>query len=213
MPANYYFAYSENNKATGDVKRHSKTCCGSQVRGLYLVLVPDGGRRLVGYTADGNGFRAHVQPRFKRQVPVLMKNYSVNLKRFLPNERQGLHTNCLTMRFSTSQRRFEKFLQKSQYRINSAGNLNVNSNQDARGLGWTLNDRYRNAGVSSPKMSSTTTAKIAATKCIVYNVKRMDYPLAQYHQSFSQIPYAPKEAIHDIHIKRSPCSIRKCVLI
>lgn len=97
----YNFAYSVDNPATGDVKRHSETRNGDEVRGSYFLIEPDGGHRLVEYTAGINGFNAHVKrssPNYRSTyVEPPLKNYHVdwNERNNYVNrayERQGLHT-------------------------------------------------------------------------------------------------------------------------
>lgn len=213
--ANYHFAYSVDNQATGDVKQHSETRNGNQVHGSYFVLEPDGGRRLVEYTADERGFRPRVQRRYERQVPAPYKNYHVNLnnaKRFYPVERQGLHTSTLTHHNSTpislstiQQSKFENLLLRSRAKIDSAGNSNSNFNLDVRGNDWTVDDRY-----SRPTIGKTTyrnfheRLQLHFPKQNAYNVKRIDYPLAQNHADIpqSQSP-AQKEPIYIFDIRRA----------
>lgn len=214
MQANYHFAYSVNNQATGDVKRHSETRNGNQVHGSYFVLEPDGGQRLVEYTADEHGFRPHIQRRYERQVPAPYKNYHVNLndaKRFYPAERQGLHTNILTrqnknpIRFSTKQQReFENLLLGSRYGINAAGNLNANSNQDVRGLDWTVDDRYSRPAFAKPSHRTFhQRPQQQLLRQYVYNVKRNDSPHTQLRDGLPQRKHSAKEAIYDIDIRRA----------
>lgn len=210
VQANYHFAYSVDNHATGDVKRHSETRKGNHVHGSYFVLEPDGGQRLVEYTADENGFRPHVQRRYSRHVPAPYKNYHVNLndaKRFYPAERQGLHTQILT-RLNTQparlssiqQREFEKLLLKAQNGLNA----NANTNQDRRGLDWTVDDRY-----SKPTFSGTThrifhqRAQPRVLPQQVYNVKRTNYPLIRNQAQSVQRQNTAKEAIYSFDIKRA----------
>lgn len=212
VQADYHFAYSVNNRATGDVKRHSETRNGNQVRGSYYVLEPDGGHRLVEYTADERGFRPHVQRRYERQVPAPYKNYHVNpynAQRFHPTVRQGLHTSVLPhqntnpVRLSAEQQReFDNFLLRSQLVINSAGNLNSKSNQEGRGLNWTVDDRY-----SRPTFGTTTLRSFHQRpqqmflQPYVYSVKRVDFPLLRNHVGN---PHKQRtEAIYNLDIRRS----------
>lgn len=204
-----------DNQATGDVKQHSETRNGSQVHGYYFVLEPDGGRRLVEYTADEHGFRPHVHRRYERQVPAPYKNYHVNLnnaKRFYPIELQGLHTSILTnqntipVRLSTmQQRKFENLLLRSGSEINSAGNSNANFNQDVRDIDWTVDDRY-----SRPTFGKKTYRTFHQRPQqnfplqYAYNVKRIDYPLAQNHAAIPQRQQAAKnDPIYNLDIRRA----------
>ncbi|XP_061401919.1 cuticle protein 21-like [Musca vetustissima] len=60
-PAKYDYSYDVNDPTTGDIKSHSETRDGYNVRGVYSLIDPDGFRRTVTYTADSvNGFNAVV---------------------------------------------------------------------------------------------------------------------------------------------------------
>ena len=61
-PAQYEFSYGVHDPLTGDIKSHSETRQGDSVRGVYSVQDPDGYKRTVLYTADGEqGFNAVVK--------------------------------------------------------------------------------------------------------------------------------------------------------
>lgn len=60
-PPKYNFAYDVSDAYTGDVKSQSEERDGDYVKGQYTLIEPDGTRRVVDYTADGqNGFNAVV---------------------------------------------------------------------------------------------------------------------------------------------------------
>lgn len=206
-----------NNQATGDVKRHSETRQGNQVRGSYFMVEPDGGQRLVEYTADEHGFRPHVQRRYERQVAAPFKNYHVNFndaKRFYPAERQGLHTNILTRqnlqpaRFSTiQQREFENLLQRSRNGKNVAGNLNAISNQNVRAHNWTVDDRYSRPAFGKTLHRISHQRPPPQQQLLpqyVYNVKRIDSrPLIRNHANSVHRQQEENEAIYNFDIRRS----------
>merc|ERR1712168_302886 len=57
----YDFAYGVADQYTGNDFGHTETSNGDVVRGSYHVLLPDGRKQIVTYTADHvNGFQAHV---------------------------------------------------------------------------------------------------------------------------------------------------------
>ncbi|XP_005191249.1 cuticle protein 7 [Musca domestica] len=60
-PAKYAYNYEVNDPTTGDIKSHSETRDGYNVRGAYSLIDSDGFKRTVTYTADSvNGFNAVV---------------------------------------------------------------------------------------------------------------------------------------------------------
>lgn len=60
-PPKYNFAYDVSDAYTGDYKTQTEERDGDFVKGQYTLLEPDGTRRVVDYTADGqNGFNAVV---------------------------------------------------------------------------------------------------------------------------------------------------------
>ncbi|XP_069980075.1 cuticle protein 7-like [Penaeus vannamei] len=57
----YDFAYGVADHYTGADFGHTETSDGNAVKGSYHVLLPDGRKQIVTYTADHyNGFQAHV---------------------------------------------------------------------------------------------------------------------------------------------------------
>lgn len=59
----YDFAYGVADHYTGADFGHTETSDGNAVKGSYHVLLPDGRKQIVTYTADHyNGFQAHVSP-------------------------------------------------------------------------------------------------------------------------------------------------------
>lgn len=68
---NYGYAYSVNDRLTGDVKTHTEHRRGDRVQGQYSLIDADGFRRIVDYTAnDRDGFQSEV-----RRLPL---NYRWN---------------------------------------------------------------------------------------------------------------------------------------
>lgn len=60
-PAKYNFAYDVSDAYTGDYKSQTEERDGDYVKGQYTVVEPDGTKRVVDYTADGqHGFNAVV---------------------------------------------------------------------------------------------------------------------------------------------------------
>lgn len=60
-PPKYNFAYDVSDAYTGDYKTQTEERDGDFVKGQYTLIEPDGTRRVVDYTADGqNGFNAVV---------------------------------------------------------------------------------------------------------------------------------------------------------
>lgn len=60
-PPKYNFAYDVSDAYTGDYKTQTEQRDGDFVKGQYTLIEPDGTRRVVDYTADGqNGFNAVV---------------------------------------------------------------------------------------------------------------------------------------------------------
>lgn len=60
-PPKYNFAYDVSDAYTGDYKTQTEERDGDFVKGQYTLIEPDGTRRVVDYTADGqNGFNAIV---------------------------------------------------------------------------------------------------------------------------------------------------------
>lgn len=60
-PPKYNFAYDVSDAYTGDYKTQTEERDGDYVKGQYTLIEPDGTRRIVDYTADGeNGFNAVV---------------------------------------------------------------------------------------------------------------------------------------------------------
>lgn len=60
-PPKYNFAYDVSDAHTGDYKTQTEERDGDFVKGQYTLLEPDGTKRVVDYTADGqNGFNAVV---------------------------------------------------------------------------------------------------------------------------------------------------------
>lgn len=58
----YEFGYEVRDRTTGDFKAHRESRDGDFVRGQYSMVEPDGSRRIVDYTSDGeNGFNANVR--------------------------------------------------------------------------------------------------------------------------------------------------------
>ncbi|KAL5278744.1 hypothetical protein ACFFRR_003393 [Megaselia abdita] len=61
-PIKYDFNYGVNDPHTGDIKEQTETRDGHNVQGSYMVVDPDGFKRIVEYTADEhNGFNAVVR--------------------------------------------------------------------------------------------------------------------------------------------------------
>uniref|UniRef100_A0A1I8QFD6 Cuticle protein n=1 Tax=Stomoxys calcitrans TaxID=35570 RepID=A0A1I8QFD6_STOCA len=60
-PAKYEYTYDVNDASTGDIKSHTESRDGYNVRGVYSLVDPDGYKRTVTYTVDSvNGFNAVV---------------------------------------------------------------------------------------------------------------------------------------------------------
>lgn len=75
-PAKYNFAYDVSNAYTGDYKSQTEERNGDYVKGQYTVVEPDGTKRVVDYTADGqNGFNAVVSKE-GHVAPVSASNYA-----------------------------------------------------------------------------------------------------------------------------------------
>uniref|UniRef100_A0A8D8LWY6 Pupal cuticle protein Edg-84A n=1 Tax=Cacopsylla melanoneura TaxID=428564 RepID=A0A8D8LWY6_9HEMI len=60
-PAKYQFAYEVADPQYGDYHGHQEARDGDVVQGVYFLGEADGTRRIVEYTADGNGFNAVVR--------------------------------------------------------------------------------------------------------------------------------------------------------
>lgn len=77
-PAKYDYGYNVNDVTTGDIKSHSESRDGYNVRGSYSLVDPDGYKRTVTYTVDNvNGFNAVVNREpiaYKLSLPVVAYN-------------------------------------------------------------------------------------------------------------------------------------------
>lgn len=66
----YDFAYAVQDEYTGNDFGHSETSDGNAVTGEYFVLLPDGRRQIVTYSADHNtGYVADVKYEGEAQYP------------------------------------------------------------------------------------------------------------------------------------------------
>lgn len=96
-PAKYDFNYGVNDPHTGDIKEQTESRDGDAVHGSYMVVDPDGFKRIVEYTADDqHGFNAvvhrepiadfkhHVAPVAKVVQPVHYAHEPQYAKAFLP---------------------------------------------------------------------------------------------------------------------------------
>lgn len=146
--SNYNFGYSVNAKDTGDTKQHEEVRNGNEVRGSYAVLDSDGGKRIVQYIANENGFNAFVQRgnHLNYQFPMHTRQH------FFNGFRQGLHTNILdTNRYLSNlnalspqqQHEFEKLLYslghrhantRLQFNRNNQRNFLNGQNNQNRGI-------------------------------------------------------------------------------
>lgn len=169
--AYYKFAYSVNNPVTGDVKRHSETRDENEVKGSYFLIEPDGGQRLVEYTAGLNGFNAHVKrssPSYRSvYVETPLKNYYTdwNERNNYVNrayERQTLHTQVFRPTFHSRNNDIKDFYKAQnplltynwtnddQYSQSSFYNRNQNKYQTKR---IDLDQKIKFFGVRPRKIS------------------------------------------------------------
>lgn len=75
-PAKYNFAYDVSDAYTGDYKSQTEERDGDYVKGQYTVVEPDGTKRVVDYTADGqHGFNAVVSKE-GRPAPAPARAYA-----------------------------------------------------------------------------------------------------------------------------------------
>ncbi|CAH0546794.1 unnamed protein product [Brassicogethes aeneus] len=59
-PANYQFKYDVEDAASGNEFGHEEERQGDVARGKYYVLLPDGRRQTVEYTADNEGYKPKI---------------------------------------------------------------------------------------------------------------------------------------------------------
>lgn len=60
-PANYQFSYHVQDASSGNDFGHQEKREGHVAKGMYMVLLPDGRRQIVEYTADENGYHPIVR--------------------------------------------------------------------------------------------------------------------------------------------------------
>ncbi|XP_046677169.1 pro-resilin-like [Homalodisca vitripennis] len=60
-PASYKFSYHVQDAASGNDFGHQESREGHQATGMYMVLLPDGRRQIVEYTADESGYHPIVR--------------------------------------------------------------------------------------------------------------------------------------------------------
>lgn len=59
-PANYQFEYKVEDPASGNDFGHEEQRQGDVAQGRYYVLLPDGRRQVVEYTADTEGYKPKI---------------------------------------------------------------------------------------------------------------------------------------------------------
>lgn len=59
-PANYQFKYDVQDAESGNDFGHEEQRNGDDTRGKYYVLLPDGRRQIVEYTADSEGYKPRI---------------------------------------------------------------------------------------------------------------------------------------------------------
>lgn len=164
--AKYDFSYAVNDEKTGDMKRHSEIRRGDEVLGSYFLIEPDGGRRLVEYTAGKNGFNARVQR-------TLYKNYHINWNSNRPvytGEMQGLHTDVLTgNKYGRANGPIEQKLVNAQL-LRTKYNFN-----------WTTDDRYSKLHfLNNPFNGKQVIRNFPQRKQVPYNLRRVDQSQLKY---------------------------------
>ena len=60
-PANYQFSWEVNDPESGNDFGHQESRQGEQAQGQYYVLLADGRRQVVDYTADEDGFKPMIR--------------------------------------------------------------------------------------------------------------------------------------------------------
>lgn len=60
-PANYQFSWEVNDPQSGNDFGHEEARQGDQAEGKYYVLLPDGRRQIVEYTANEEGYKPMIR--------------------------------------------------------------------------------------------------------------------------------------------------------
>jgi hypothetical protein len=60
-PANYEFSYEVHEAPSGNDFSHRESRQGDVASGSYHVLLPDGRKQIVDYTADNGGYKPNVK--------------------------------------------------------------------------------------------------------------------------------------------------------